>query len=127
STARRRRLGARGIGARGGRSGTRAGVPAAAGGHGRRSRRSLCPAASFSVVSIRLRGRKAGKPRLTADRPALVGWRQLTGLVEGTEMQFDLIVPLREHGRATTGTEMTVLVVMRVAFDRHCIKRVHRG
>src|SRR6185503_863356 len=67
------------------------------------------------------------QPGLATDDPAFVGWHQLVGSIEGSQVHFDLVCGAREDGRAAAGTEKPSGVVACFAIDRHRILREHRG
>src|SRR6185369_11162066 len=71
--------------------------------------------------------RKRWQPGLATDDPAFVGWHQLVGGIQGSEVYFDFIRAACENGRAAAGAEKPPGVVAYFAVDRHRILRKHRG
>jgi hypothetical protein len=84
-------------------------------------------ARSVTIAVVSSRKRKRRQPGLATDDPAFVGWHQLVGGIQGSEVHFDLVCGAGENGRAAAGTEEPPAVVARFAVDRHRILREYRG
>jgi hypothetical protein len=84
-------------------------------------------ARSVTIAVVSSRKRKRRQPGLATDDPAFVGWHQLVGGIQGSEVHFDLVCGAGENGRAASGTEEPPGVVARFAVDRHRILREYRG
>ncbi|CCV03991.1 hypothetical protein MESS2_1170004 [Mesorhizobium metallidurans STM 2683] len=56
-----------------------------------------------------------------------MGWHQLAGRIQGSQVHFDFVRAACKNRRAAAGTEKTPGVVACFAIDRHRILRKHRG
>jgi hypothetical protein len=87
----------------------------------------LKSARGVTIALISSCERKRRQPGLAADDPAFVGWHQLVGGIQGSQVDFDFVSGASEDGRAAAGTEKPSGVVACFAIDRHRILREYRG
>ena len=87
----------------------------------------LRPSRSLAIAGVGVGDTERRQPRLAADGPALISWREAAGFVERAEMHFHLIAEAIEHRPAASRTEVAALVGARFAGDGHRIRREHRG
>jgi len=83
--------------------------------------------AGVTIALVSSLERKRRQPGFTTDDPAFVGWPQLVGGIQGSQVHFDFVGGARENGRAAAGAEKPPGVLACFAIDRHCILREHRG
>ncbi len=81
----------------------------------------------ITIAVVSPRERKRRQPGLATYDPAFVGWHQLVGRVQGSQVHFDFVCAACENRRAAAGTEKPPGVVACFAIDRHRILREHRG
>src|SRR3954452_2935964 len=87
----------------------------------------LKAARGIAVALVSSGERKRRQPGFATDDPAFVGWHQLVGGIQGSQVHFDFVGGASENGRAAAGTEKSPAVVACFAIDRDRILREHRG
>ena len=80
-----------------------------------------------TIALVSARERKRRQPGLATDGPELVGWLQLVGSIQGSQVHFYFVGAAGENGRAAAGAEMPPGIVACFALDRHRIQREYRG
>src|SRR5256886_12164428 len=76
-----------------------------------------------TIALVSSRERKRRQPGLATDDPAFVGWHQLVGGIQGSEVHFDLIGGACENRRAAARAEGPPGIVAGLALDRHPLLR----
>ena len=85
------------------------------------------PPGSVAIALEVVRERKRRQPGLALYDPALVGWHQLVGSVQGSQVHFDFVRGTREYRRSASGAEEPPGEIARLAGDLHRVLREDRG
>lgn len=80
-----------------------------------------------AILVVPPRQRKWRQPGFAPGGPDFVGWLQLVGGIQRSEVHFDFVSGARKHGRAASGAEEPALVVAGFAGDRHRVLRKDGG
>ncbi|EKF58908.1 hypothetical protein QWE_15117 [Agrobacterium albertimagni AOL15] len=70
--------------------------------------------------------RKLRQPALPSDRPELVARLEEVGVVEGAEIEFDLVAASIEDARSAGRAEAATVIHLRLAGHLHLIVRIDR-